>query len=233
MPNRIIKESIHTSDTVAEMTDLQFRVWMALMTYVDDYGRGDARPAIIKGACFPLIERITPKAIKTALDGLIKLGCVRLYRVDRKEYLYFPTWEEHQRVRNKVSKFPAPPEAGENAADESEEEAESDNSQQVAADCGELSQDAARARAESESRIQNPNDRDIYTHAHETTAEKKFIPPTAVEVYLYCKERGSSVDPNAFWDFYDAADWKDSNGNLIQNWKQRVIAWEKNAEVRR
>nr|DAO93909.1 MAG TPA: replisome organizer [Bacteriophage sp.] len=109
MPNRIIKESIHTSEDVNRMTDFQFRLWISLITYVDDYGRGDARPAIIKGACFPLRDRITNKDIDAALRDLAGIGCVSLYEVDGKPYLYFPTWESHQRIQTKKSRFPAPP----------------------------------------------------------------------------------------------------------------------------
>ena len=108
MPNRIIKESIHTSESVNAMTDFQFRLWVSLITYVDDYGRGDARPAVIKGTCFPLRDRLTAKDIDAALQALAGIGCVGLYTVDGKPYLYFPTWESHQSIRNKKSKYPAP-----------------------------------------------------------------------------------------------------------------------------
>lgn len=108
MPNRIIKESIRTSEDVNRMTDFQFRLWVSLITYVDDYGRGDARPEIIKGSCFPLRDRITKKDIEAALEALADIGCVSLYEVDGKPYLYFPTWESHQRIQTKKSRFPAP-----------------------------------------------------------------------------------------------------------------------------
>ena len=108
MPNRMIKDSIHTSEKVNDMTDFQFRLWISLITYVDDYGRGDARPAVIRGTCFPLRERLANKDIENALMGLAGIGCVGLYEVDGRPYLYFPNWEQHQTIRNKRSKFPAP-----------------------------------------------------------------------------------------------------------------------------
>ena len=114
MPNRLIKSSIHESEKVNQMTDFQFRVWVNLITYVDDYGRGDARPAVIKGNCFPLRERLTSKDIEAALNALAGIGCVSLYEVDGRPYLYFPNWESHQNVRNKKSRYPAPPPAGSN-----------------------------------------------------------------------------------------------------------------------
>ena len=141
MPNRIIKDSISKSETISGLTDFQFRLWVHLITYVDDYGRGDARPAIIKGACFPFRDRMTNKDIEKGLADLAGAGCVVLYKVDGKPYLCFPNWEQHQRVRQKVSKCPSP--------DECDEE------QQDVASCGELPQDAARIQ-NPESRIQNP-----------------------------------------------------------------------------
>ena len=109
MPNRIIKEGIHTSDKVNMMSDFQFRVWVSLITFVDDYGRGDARPAVIKGQCFPLRDRVTVREIEKALTALVEIGCIQLYQVDGHQYLYFPHWERHQTIRNQKSKFPAPP----------------------------------------------------------------------------------------------------------------------------
>ncbi len=108
MPNRLIKESIRFSEKVNSLSDFQFRLWVSLITYVDDYGRGDARPAVIKGTCFPLRDRITSKDIDAALNALAGAGCVGLYKVDGKPYLYFPNWQSHQNIRNKKSKFPAP-----------------------------------------------------------------------------------------------------------------------------
>ena len=108
MPNRLIKSSIHESEKVNQMTDFQFRVWVSLITYVDDYGRGDARPLVIKGNCFPLRERITSKDIEAALNALAGIGCIGLYEVDGRSYLYFPNWESHQNIRNKASRFPGP-----------------------------------------------------------------------------------------------------------------------------
>ena len=49
MPNRIIKESITTSEKLASLSDFEFRLWIGLITQADDAGRGDARPAVIKG----------------------------------------------------------------------------------------------------------------------------------------------------------------------------------------
>lgn len=110
MPNRIIKESVCTSDTISRLSDFQENFFYRLIVSVDDYGRLDARPAILKARLYPLRERLTQRDVESALKALADAGCVEVYEVGGKPYLRLPTWEVHQRVRNKKSKYPAPDE---------------------------------------------------------------------------------------------------------------------------
>lgn len=57
--------------------------------------------------------------------------------------------------------------------------------------------------------------------------KERFKKPTLEEVEAYCKERGNKVNPKKFYDFYETGNWKDSKGNQVKNWKQKVITWEK------
>lgn len=108
MPNRIIKESLFSSEKISELSDFNFRLWIGLITQADDYGRGDARPAIIKGRVFPLRERVRLQDIEDGLATLAAGSCVSLYEVGGKPYYQFPNWQDHQRVRNAKPKFPPP-----------------------------------------------------------------------------------------------------------------------------
>lgn len=110
MPNRIIKESICTSETIDQMSWFEECFWQRLIVNCDDYGRFDGRPAVLKSRLFPLKERITLKDIEHALTKLAGIGCVVLYENDGKPCLYLPTWEVHQTIRAKKSKYPAPDE---------------------------------------------------------------------------------------------------------------------------
>nr|DAT37985.1 MAG TPA: replisome organizer [Caudoviricetes sp.] len=109
MPNRIIKETIRTSKKLNSLTDFQFRLWVYLITYVDDYGRGSADPEIIKGFVFPRRKKVNETDIKDALAALASTGCISLYDKDGESYFCFPSWGEHQRIQTKRSKFPEPP----------------------------------------------------------------------------------------------------------------------------
>lgn len=206
MPNRIIKESIHTSEDVNMMTDFQFRLWVSLITYVDDFGRGDARPAIIKGSCFPLRDRITNKDVEAALRALAGIGCVSLYEVDGKPYLYFPTWESHQTVRNQKSKYPAP--------------AEGQQLQAIESNCKQLKANVPVIQSENVSESEsNPNPK-------EGVRAARFTPPSVDEVRDYCRERGNTVDAERFVDFYAAKGWMVGK-NRMKDWKAAVRTWEK------
>ena len=108
MPNRIIKDSIRTSKSVKSMTDFQFRLWVYLITYVDDYGRGSADPELLKGFVFPRRKGVTESTIEKALLDLANSGSILLYDVDGESYFCFPNWGDHQRIQTKRSKFPAP-----------------------------------------------------------------------------------------------------------------------------
>lgn len=138
MPNRIIKESICSSDKISSLSDFEFRLWIGLITQADDMGRGDARPAIIKGRVFPLRDRVTAKDIDAAVHGLAAKGCISLYTVGGKSYFWFPTWSEHQRIRDCKPKYPGPDEAD-------------DIPPQSAASCGELPPESNPNPIQSES----------------------------------------------------------------------------------
>lgn len=108
MPNRIIKESICTSDSIESLSDFHEAFFYRLIVNCDDYGRMDARPAILKARLYPLRDRVSLKDIQKALKSLADVGCIELYEVNGKPYLFLPSWEFHQQIRAKRSKYPEP-----------------------------------------------------------------------------------------------------------------------------
>ena len=63
-------------------------------------------------------------------------------------------------------------------------------------------------------------------------ATAQFAPPTVSEVREYCQERGNTVDPERFVDYYQAQGWKLANGRAMKDWKAAVRStWEKNTQV--
>lgn len=106
MPNRILKESICSSDSIEKLSWFEEVLFYRLIVKCDDYGRYDGRPAIIKGNCFPLKD-VTNKDIEKALNKLSAAGLVRVYEAQGRPYLQLVTWERHQTIRAKKSKYPA------------------------------------------------------------------------------------------------------------------------------
>lgn len=106
MPNRIIKESICTSDTIDELSWFEEVLFYRLIVKADDFGRYDGRVKILKGTLFPLKD-ITVKDIEKALVKLSAVGLVELYTVHGHPYLQLTTWSDHQNIRNTKSKYPS------------------------------------------------------------------------------------------------------------------------------
>ena len=129
MPNRILKETICTSDNLDQLSAFHETVFYRMIVNCVDFGRMDARPKILASKLFPLKD-IRPAQMEGALRALTSAELVILYEVDGKPYLYLPTWAQHQRIRNKRSKYPEPVIC-----------------QQSAANCGELPQNAARIQS--------------------------------------------------------------------------------------
>lgn len=211
MPNRILKESVCTSDSIDGLSWFEEVLFYRLIVNCDDYGRFDGRPAIIKNRLFPLKDNLTAKTVSGAINKLANAGLVTLYVFEGKPYLYLPTWNHHQSVRAKRSKYPAP-ESGCLQSDESENICK----QMISDDCT-CSRNPIQSESESES---NPIAR-----------ARVFVPPSLDEVKAYCEERRNGVDAKAFFDYYNTPDekgrtWVDSRGARVRNWKQKVISWE-------
>lgn len=75
--------------------------------------------------------------------------------------------------------------------------------------------------------IDNNNYNNIYNYAREETDTK----PTRKEIEDWCRERGSSVNPGRFFEYYEAVHWLDRDGTPV-NWKQRILSWEAQEERR-
>lgn len=109
MPNRIIKESICTSDNIDQLTPFQENAFIRLMVNCDDFGRFDARPKILAARLFPLKD-ITPELMEETLKALISADLVTIYKVGDRPFLFMNKWRNHQQMRATKSKYPSPEE---------------------------------------------------------------------------------------------------------------------------
>ena len=198
MPNRIIKESICTSENIDQLSAFQETFFYRLIVNCDDYGLMDARPKILAARLFPLKD-LRSNQIEDALRALTSAELVTLYEVDGKPFLQMNTWDRHQQVRATKSKYPKPDDIG----------------------CNQLiSDDSKCPRNPIQSNIEsNPNP------IRKSESQRRFTPPTLEEVTAYCKERNNSVNPQKFMDFYESKGWKVGNQSM-KDWKACVRTWE-------
>jgi len=108
MPNRIIKESICSSETLNALSAFDETFFYRLIVNCDDFGRMDARPSILKAKLYPL-KNVRLDAMEKSLAELTRVGTIEVYEVDGKPYLQVLAWETHQTRRASKSKYPDMP----------------------------------------------------------------------------------------------------------------------------
>lgn len=108
MPNRMLKESILSSEKFNSLTWFEQSTYIRLILLADDYGRLDGRDVILKSYCYPLDDKVTRSAISKAISHMVNVGLLQKYEVNNKPYLCFPNFGKYQRLRSKTSKYPAP-----------------------------------------------------------------------------------------------------------------------------
>lgn len=205
MPSRIIKESICTSEDIAMLSPVAEILFYRLLVKADDYGTYYGNESIIRNTCFPLVseKKVNAAKVNACLGELEKAGLiVRYIAEDGRKYLKLTKWDKHQQIRAKKPKFPK--------LDDTCKQLISDDFK-----CNQVKSNVAVIQS-------NP----IQSESESNT----FKPPTLEEVQAYCKERGNNVDAAKFHAFYSEGHWKDSKGNPVRNWKQKVITWERKDE---
>ncbi|EFD93908.1 hypothetical protein HMPREF0889_0305 [Megasphaera lornae] len=63
-----------------------------------------------------------------------------------------------------------------------------------------------------------------------TKKKKRFKKPTVEEIRQYCIERGNTIDPEYFYDWYASRGWFLSKGTHMVDWKASVRTWEYKAK---
>mgnify|MGYP000014579584 CR=1 FL=1 len=105
MPTRYLKPGICDSDSIDKCSPLAETLFYRLLVNVDDFGRLDCRPVLVKSKCFPLKEELTSKDIETLLAELVRNGLVIVYQQGERTFLQMQKWDNQP--RSKESKCPA------------------------------------------------------------------------------------------------------------------------------
>lgn len=189
MPNRIIKESACTSETLAEISADAERLFWRIVVQADDYGCFDGRPQTVLGKCLTaFIGRVSLNEIGAWLDELEQAGLIRRYTVDDRPYIHISNWAKHQRPpRAAKPKWPLPPVDQEDASADTRCQltADDDNGGQVAANApvsgigigiGNVSENVS----ENENEIDDDDDADTRARAREAAPAPESAARAAV-----------------------------------------------------
>lgn len=107
MANRVVRAGILESDSVNKLSWAGEVFYRRLMSILDDYGRCDGRPTILRSKLYPLrIDRVSEPDIVKWISECEEAGLVRKYQVDGKPYLEM--FNFGQTVRIKKARVPPP-----------------------------------------------------------------------------------------------------------------------------
>ncbi len=104
---RYLKSGIRDSESIENLSPIAENLYYRLLVTVDDFGRYDARPAMIKAACFPIKDSINATKTEALLKELAQHGLIEIYVEQDKPFLQMTKWDNIPRA--KESKYPANP----------------------------------------------------------------------------------------------------------------------------
>lgn len=119
MPNRVIWEKRLTSRNFNLLSDGAEVCFTRILSRVDDHGRCEVDPQVLKGLCYPLKDKLKPKKIASHLAELVSTLMICLWIEDGRLYGVFRKWEENNphycvtlegKPTRHRAKCPAPPE---------------------------------------------------------------------------------------------------------------------------
>jgi hypothetical protein len=105
MPTRYLKPGVRDSESIEALSAHAEILYYRLIVTVDDFGRYDARPSMVKAACFPIRESMTGSKVDSLLKELSDHGLIVVYQVDGKPYIQMCKWDNIPRA--KESKYPS------------------------------------------------------------------------------------------------------------------------------
>ncbi len=95
MPNRIIKESIWTSPNLNKLSVYAERHFYRLLLAADDYGCFESTPAVVRGKCYPLKEKMSIKNIEEWQRELEAKNIIISWEDSERQFSIYRHFEKH------------------------------------------------------------------------------------------------------------------------------------------
>jgi hypothetical protein len=216
VPNRIVREAILTSERVASLAWPEEVFYRRLMSIVDDYGRSEANPQLLRSKCYPLqTDTVRAADISRWMAACQKAGLILGYEVAGKQYLELQNFGQQQRS---ASKCPAPP-ADASKCNQPPADAHLDVSVSVSEDVGVSRASAAPApRGKRTPKTGLPEDFGVSEAVKAWAAEKGY---GQLQEHLEAFKRKATANGYAYanWDaaFMEAIreDWAKLRGKTV------------------
>ena len=222
MPNRTLKESIRESESIDKLSHAAECTWYRLITYVDDYGLFKGNIRLINRALFPLRD-YSDGEVAGWLRELEDAGMIAFYIVDGKPYGAILNWEIYNKPRNSKPKYPQP----------TDDTAQSCSLHAIENSCMQLNANGpvVEVEVEVESRGQPAPACKPKQKNQTPKSNGKYPPPNREDVIAYFTENGYATEAaEKAFQYYEAhkdphsGNWKDSKGNIVKAWKQKMVA---------
>ncbi len=102
MPNRIIREAILSSEKMAQLNWAEEVFYRRLQSIVDDFGRYEANPQLLRARCYPLqTDAVRVTDISRWMAACQTAGLILNYAVQGKQYLEVLNFGQQQRSPSK------------------------------------------------------------------------------------------------------------------------------------
>lgn len=227
---RMFYPDMFTSRDFLRLMDAEKILWVALILYADDFGRGSADPLHLKAVAFP-VSAYSLEDIETMTQHIAATMSLVIYDVDGESYYALANWLKWQRLDHpSASKLPPPPSDIKLYIPEGRGDATASKAVQAM-----LAMGYNTYRPDGEYGPIACADTIVGT---ETSADNcmskkrtRFTPPTVEEVQTYCDERRNGVDAGNFVDFYSAKGWR-IGATPMKDWRAAVRTWERRDPAR-
>jgi len=108
---RSIVKKLSYSDEFNSLSEFAQVLYLLTTPHLDDFGKIDGNPRVLKAMVLPLNER-NPEDFEKAVNEMLEVGLVDCYTVDGKRVIKYLTFEEDQTGLNKRTKSSYPDNPG-------------------------------------------------------------------------------------------------------------------------
>jgi hypothetical protein len=198
---RTIKPDFWRDESLSEVSAEAALLAIGLLNIADDEGYFKANPKLIEADIFPLRE--LSSTTTGMITELVNIGYIEIFEgSDGKKYGLIPNFVKHQVIsKAKPSEI------------KGLRQVKDDSSTSPAP----IPSGKERKGKEGE------GEREKEGKAGEPAPNKKFTPPTQIEIAAFAKE--NKLNLTGFENYYTSNGWKVGRGNPMKDWKAAARGW--------